>query len=185
MARMIPSGCPPDTVSVAERLFFTALQEQLYDDYTVIHSVPWLNVRDRHLQQGECDFLILHPVFGMLSVETKPGDVHYDGISGMWHRSDGSSLGKDPYLQAQQSSFALHSILCQRVRGWSDSQFAHGHAVVFSEADHIQGRLPSHALPLITLLHDDIKCLPTKLQNLLAHYGAPQSRKCGLWLRVV
>jgi hypothetical protein len=176
MARMIPSGCPPDTISVAERLFFAALQEQLDDDYTVIHSVPWLNVRDRHLQQGECDFLILHPVFGMLSIETKPGDVHYDGISGMWHRSDGSSLGKDPYLQAQQSSFALHSILCQRVRGWSDSQFAHGHAVVFSEADHIQGRLPSHALPLITLLHGDIKSLPSKLQNILTHYGAPQSK---------
>ena len=126
-------------------------------------------MRDRYLQQGECDFLILHPVFAMLSIETKPGDVHYDGITGRWHRSDCSSLGKVPYLQAQQSSFALHSILRQRVRGWSDSQFAHGHAVVFSEADYIQGRLPSHALPLITLSHGDIKSLPTKLQDILAH----------------
>lgn len=176
MARMIPSGCPPETVSVAERRFFSALQEQLSDEFTVIHSVPWLNVTARHLQQGECDFLILHPSFGMLSIETKPGDVHYDGLSGMWHRSDGSSLGKDPYLQAQRSAAALHSLLCQRVRGWSDAHMAHGHAVVFSEADRIHGRLPTHALPLITLLHGDTKCIQDKITNILAHFGEPQAK---------
>jgi len=176
MAHMIPSLFPPDTVSVAERRFFTALCEQLDDDFTVIHSIPWLNVKDRHLQQGECDFLILHPVFGMLSIETKPGDVHYDGLSGQWRRSNGSSLGKDPYLQAQHSSATLQSLLCQRVRGWKESKFAHGHAVVFSEADQIQGRLPLHALPLITLLHADVERLQGKVQEILAHYGAPQQK---------
>jgi len=173
---MIPSCCPSETVSVAERRFFTALQEQLSDEFTVIHSVPWLNVRARHLQQGECDFLILHPTFGMLSIETKPGDVHYDGLSGMWHRSDGSSFGKDPYLQAQRSTAALNSLLCQRVRGWSDAHMAHGHAVVFSEADRIYGRLPAHALPLITLLHGDTKCMHDRIKNILAHFGEPQAK---------
>ncbi len=176
MAHMIPSLFPPDTVSVAERRFFTALNEQLDDDFTVIHSVPWLNVKDRHLQQGECDFLILHPVFGMLSIETKPGDVHYDGLSGHWRRRDGASLGKDPYHQAQRSSGTLQTLLCQRVRDWKESQFAHGHAVVFSGADQIQGRLPSHALPLITLLHSDIGRLQQKFQDILAHYGPPQQK---------
>jgi hypothetical protein len=176
MARMIPSQFPPETVSVAERRFFTALSEQLDDEFTVIHSVPWLNVKDRHLQQGECDFLILHPVFGMLSIETKPGDVHYDGQSGQWNRSNGSSLGKDPYDQAQSSSATLQSLLCQRVRDWKESKFAHGYAVVFSEADRLQGRLPLHALPLITLLHADVGRLQGKIQEILAHYGAPQQK---------
>jgi hypothetical protein len=176
MAHMIPSVFAPDTVSVAERRFFVTLSEQLDDDFTVIHSVPWLKVNSRRLQQGECDFLILHPVFGMLSIEVKPGDVHHDGTSGLWRRKDGSSLHKDPYLQAQQSSAALNEILRQRVRSWADSRMAYGHAVVFSEADHIQGQLPPHALPMITILHGDTSRLQKTIQNILAHYGKPQEK---------
>lgn len=174
MARMIPAGCPPETISVAERLFFEALREQLGDEFTVIHSVPWLNANARHLQQGESDFLILHPSYGMLAIETKPGDVHYDGLSGIWHRSNGATLGKDPYLQAQRSAQALNKLLCQRVRGWAEAQMAHGHAVAFSEADRIQGRLPPHATPLITFLHSDTKNLHDRINRILAHFGDPQ-----------
>ncbi|MEO2016230.1 MAG: NERD domain-containing protein [Fuerstiella sp.] len=170
---MIPSVFAPDTVSVAERRFFVILSEQLDDDFTVIHSVPWLKVNSRRLRQGECDFLILHPVFGMLAIEVKPGDVHYDGMSELWRRKDGSSLGKDPYHQSQRSSAALNEILRQRVRAWSEMKLAHGFAVVFSEADQIQGRLPPHALPLITILHADTLRLQERIQSILAHYGDP------------
>ena len=176
MAQMIPRFFSADTVSVAERRFFTALSEQLDESYSVIHSVPWLSVSSRHLQQGECDFLILHPTFGMLSIEVKPGDVFCDGPSGSWRRSDGTNLGKDPYLQAQRSAHTLNSMLREKVPGWADAKMACGYAVHFNEADHIQGRLPLHALPLITLLHGDLQHLQERLESIAEHFGPPQSK---------
>lgn len=176
MARIIPRGTAADTVSVAERLFLTAAVENLDDNYVVFHSIPWLSVLSRQLKQGECDFLILHPLFGMLSIEVKPGDVFCDGQAGVWRRSDGSDLGKDPYLQAQRSAHTLNSLLRQSVSGWAEAKMACGYAVHFSGADRIQGRFPPHASLLITLLHGDLRQLQDRLENIARHFGSPQAK---------
>lgn len=176
MARIIPRGAAADTISVAERMFLTAVIENLDDNFYVFHSIPWINVQSRQLKQGECDFLILHPSFGMLSIEVKPGDVFCDGQAGVWRRSDGSDLGKDPYLQAQSSAHTLNSLLRQHVRGWTEAKMAFGYAVHFSEADRIQGRFPPHASMLITLLHSDLSHLQDRLENIARHFGPPQTK---------
>lgn len=174
MAHLIPPVFAADTVSVAERLFFQVLSEQLNDDFWVIHSVPWLDCASRHIRQGECDFLVLHPRIGILSIEVKPGDVFYDGPSGAWRRSDGSSLGKDPYKQAQDSAHTLNSLLCKNVPGWSAARMTYGFAVHFSGADRVLGRLPPHADPQITLLQGDLRQLSDRLQNIACRFGPPQ-----------
>ncbi len=176
MARIIPRGAGADTVSVAERIFLTAAIDQLDDNFWVFHSVPWVRVSSRQLRQGECDFLILHPVLGVISIEVKPGDVCYDGSCDAWRRSDGSSLGKDPFLQAQRSAHAVNDLLAQNVRGWAECNFAYSYAVYFSEADRIQGRFPPHALPLLTLLQADLSHLQDRLENIATHFGKRQQR---------
>jgi hypothetical protein len=176
MARIIPRGAGADTVSVAERMFLSAAIDHLDDNFWVFHSVPWVRVSSRHLRQGECDFLILHPVLGIISIEVKPGDVCYDGSSDAWLRSDGSSLGKDPFLQAQRSAHAVNDLLSQNVRGWADCGFAYSYAVYFSEADRIHGRFPPHALPLLTLLQADLSHLQDRLENIATHFGKKQQR---------
>ena len=103
MAKMIPDAYPTDTASTAERTLFTALETALDDDFTVVHSLPWLDDSRRYLQEGECDFVLLHPYHGMLVVEAKSGEALYDSTRQTWYRSDGSRLNKDPFRQAQES----------------------------------------------------------------------------------
>jgi hypothetical protein len=84
MARMIPSQGPAPTSSrVAEPMLYQALAKQLPDDFTVIHSLPWLakavkEIDGRDAPTGELDFLILHPLLGILGIEVKGGLVGYD-----------------------------------------------------------------------------------------------------------
>ncbi|KMY03615.1 nuclease [Pseudomonas syringae KCTC 12500] len=78
MARMIPQHGPHETNSHGERTLYKALESGLPDDYTVIHSLPWLcsavkKIDPDDAPTGEIDFLIVHPVNGVLALEVKSG----------------------------------------------------------------------------------------------------------------
>ena len=110
MARMIPDNYPTDTQSCAERRMFDELRDGLGDEYTVIHSLPWLHDERPVLREGECDFVILHPKMGLLALEAKSGQISYSSAAGQWHREDGSPV-KDPFAQAQGSAHYLNALL--------------------------------------------------------------------------
>lgn len=78
MARMIPEHGPHHTESHGERQLYSILKSKLPDEYTVIHSLPWLcsavNKLDKRAKPtGEIDFLIIHPEDGVLALEVKSG----------------------------------------------------------------------------------------------------------------
>ena len=78
MARMIPEHGPHDTESYGERDLYWKLKKDLPEDYTVIHSLPWLCSAVKKLDPkakptGEIDFLIIHPEHGVLALEVKSG----------------------------------------------------------------------------------------------------------------
>lgn len=75
---MIPEHGPYGTDSKGERDLYTVFKTELPDDYTVIHSLPWLCSAVRKLDPqanptGEIDFLIIHPEKGLLVLEVKSG----------------------------------------------------------------------------------------------------------------
>ncbi|WP_137279344.1 nuclease-related domain-containing DEAD/DEAH box helicase [Pseudomonas rhizoryzae] len=83
MARMIPDHGPCDSESEGERDLYTLLRAQLPNDYTVIHSLPWLCSAVRTLDPkakptGEIDFLIIHPKKGLLVLEVKSGEYRIE-----------------------------------------------------------------------------------------------------------
>lgn len=49
MAKMIPAFGPIDNNSHGEKTVYTLLKEGLSDDFTVIHSLPWLSAATRNL----------------------------------------------------------------------------------------------------------------------------------------
>ncbi|HDL7797394.1 TPA: hypothetical protein PXP53_000311 [Yersinia enterocolitica] len=49
MAKMIPAFGPIDNDSYGEKTVYALLKEGLSDDFTVIHSLPWLSSAARHL----------------------------------------------------------------------------------------------------------------------------------------
>jgi len=89
MARLFPALDHAEFRSEGE---FTLFQElaALDDEFTVIHSLPWLRGRTKRVYSqelqdylqvslarkhlsGELDFVILHAKLGMLCIETKSG----------------------------------------------------------------------------------------------------------------
>src|SRR5262245_17140910 len=84
MARMVPFPMLP-TESSAERQLYEGFLEQLDESYVVFHSVDWvLNGRSGRAEQGEADFVILHPEDGILVLEAKGGELTYDPATRRW-----------------------------------------------------------------------------------------------------
>jgi hypothetical protein len=91
MARMIPEHFDESTTSIAERVLYYKLQDELDADWTVIHSLPYVDGSRTRLRQGECDFVLLHPRRGMLVLEAKSGtpsyaDAEWEAVRKTLHR---------------------------------------------------------------------------------------------------
>ncbi len=151
MAQMIPAHLDPSHGNAAERAVYMALQNYLDRDLVVIHSLPWLDDRRNYLQQGECDFLVLHPRAGLLIIEVKSGTPRYDGQAGEWLYEDGLRI-KDPFRQGQAASHYLNDLLARNCPGWETAVVPFGFAVAFPDAAAIQGALlPEMNVDLIFL----------------------------------
>ena len=170
MARMIPNSVSPDTPSQAEFDLFRDLDAALDDEFVVFHSMPWLASDQRGFQEGECDFLVLHPRFGLLSIETKSGRIRYDGKLQQWFR--GTTRIKDPFQQASKSKFHLNGVLTDGVPGWRRANPPYGHAVSFPHADHVPGARPDMNLQIV-LLREDHKQLELRVPEILSGFRPP------------
>jgi hypothetical protein len=174
---MIPPQLNVETSSSAERLLFRVLQEGLDDGrWTVIHSLPWLDDRQRFLKdgQGECDFLLLHPEKGMLAIEAKSGCPRYDGQEGGWFQDqEGRPPNhlKDPFWQAQRSAHFLDDLLCREVPGWREAGLPFGYAVAFPEACNVIGNLPPEALLDLFLLEPDLDRIQDRVTRILGRFN--------------
>ncbi|MDD1976205.1 nuclease-related domain-containing DEAD/DEAH box helicase [Pseudomonas tussilaginis] len=113
MARMIPEHGPHHTESYGERHLYSVLKSQLPDEYTVIHSLPWLNSAVTNLDHdarptGEIDFLIVHPENGVLALEVKSGVYHVEN-SFFFHVRNGYKI--DPLGQTKRNVHGFASWL--------------------------------------------------------------------------
>ena len=144
MARMIPKVLRDDVESEAERLLYRKFQDELSDAYTVIHQARWIGRRwGKRGQDGEADFVILHPEEGILVLEAKGGEIRLDGEQGTWITKQGKNeriLPQSPFTQAADSKYALRDLLLG-VRGLKNQllHFVHGVAL-----PHVQ--VPSQGL---------------------------------------
>jgi hypothetical protein len=109
---MYPNQLDPATKSDAERTLYAALRDQLDDTYTVFHSVAYLapSQRKRAPFDGEIDFVLAHPLYGILILEVKGGGIRHDPETGQWtsisHNGAEWKIG-DPFMQARGSMHAL------------------------------------------------------------------------------
>lgn len=138
MARMIPE-LSRDRVaqfkSRAEARFYEACTAQLSDQTVVFHSVGWL-YRDKsgRVREGEADFTIVSPSWGILVVEVKGGGIAFDGATGSWFSTDRNGNRhsiKDPFRQASDERHYLLDQLTSHSlwRQWRGKRLTIGHAV--------------------------------------------------------
>ena len=140
MARMVPNVDPAQLEHSSEEAVYRALRDDLGDDFYVLHSYPWLRPSrgEGALTEGEADFVILHPVHGMLVLEVKGGDkIRHDGQRWFRDTMQGPKEFRDPFLQARRNMHALLDIVKQRSGGRvSGNDFVYGYAVVFPHLDY-------------------------------------------------
>jgi hypothetical protein len=131
MARMIPKQPHPDTKSQAELRLFEAFERQLSPDYTVFHSVSW-QLRDirNGAQDGETDFLVVHPDYGILIVEVKGGHIRYDGVQDQWYTYNEPI--KDPFKQGRKNKYSLLEKL-KELPYWRNRWITVGYAAAFPD----------------------------------------------------
>lgn len=140
MARMIPEHGPHHTESYGERHLYSVLKTQLPDEYTVIHSLPWLcsavsKLDKRARPTGEIDFLIIHPEDGVLALEVKSGVYRIEN-SFFVHVRNGYKI--DPLTQTKKNVHGFASwlgadpALCLRI----------GYGFIFPDSDFDRSNIP-------------------------------------------
>lgn len=185
MARFFPKLDHAEFRSKGE---FTLFQElaALDDEFTVIHSLPWLRGRtrrvysqelqeylqvslDRKHLSGEVDFVILHAELGMLCIETKSGQYKPSGVRFI-HERDGYEI--DPLNQVKDNTFVLVEMLQSM-----QLKCPVGYAVHFPDFDLESAQIASAYVPLDRPLPDGILILqkhrrdvPTRIIQLMAHW---------------
>lgn len=109
MARMIPDIGPIANDSHrAEPDIYWRLKKQLDESFIVIHSIPWISTKAREIDHrdvptGEIDFLILHPIYGILALEVKGGVIAFERTTFVYR--DGRKL--QPVKQLRRGVHSL------------------------------------------------------------------------------
>ncbi len=104
MAKMIPEILNPETKNnprkQGEIKFYQCLQNKLGNDWTVFYNVNWLGkaYASGNTRDGETDFIVANPKFGVLVVEVKGGQIiEYEGLASQWY---GQTREKDKIITA-------------------------------------------------------------------------------------
>ncbi|WP_462163622.1 nuclease-related domain-containing DEAD/DEAH box helicase [Pseudoalteromonas xiamenensis] len=118
MAKMYPDFGPKSNDSpVAEPALYRLLREGLSDEYSVIHSIPWLSsalveIYNDPSGVGEVDFLVIHPTHGVLAIEVKGGNFCRNH-NGFYYSKGESKSHFDPYNQLNRGVFAIQKALIE------------------------------------------------------------------------
>lgn len=108
MARMYPPTWRQHGEG-SERFIYEQLREHLGRSYTVLHSVDWVDRRGSRCYDGEADFVIAHPEFGVLILEVKGGGISRVGDA--WWSTDSAGnrhpVEPGPFDQAKNSLYGI------------------------------------------------------------------------------
>jgi hypothetical protein len=164
-----------ETESSAERQLYEAFLEQLDDEYVVYHSVDWaLAGRGDRPEQGEADFVVTHPVDGLLVIEAKGGELTYDPRLRRWTqggRSGRHELGEDPFHQARDEMYSLTRIL-ESKPGWMRWRPSYGYAVAMPHWVYDRDAHPA-APAALAIDRNDLDRLASRVRELMASWQQP------------
>lgn len=179
-AQIIPPLNSLDEIDVKpERDVCRALLTGLDSTCEVFHSYPWLRPArgdwaNKRLIEGEVDFVILHPGWGIMVLEVKGGPIIYNPQNRAWGRtlpSGGVRRIKDPFEQARKS---MHELADQIVASSFPGAYllpgAFGYAVVLPDCE-IAGALPPGVDRSILFTCKDLPSLGDKVIQLFRQWS--------------
>lgn len=174
MARLIPHADPKLIELEPERRVAEALCAQLPKGVIVFHSYPWLRPeRDMKyygtkdvLREGEADFVLVHPSYGIMVVEVKGGDMFYSEKTMSWDRRGAQHPVKDPFDQAARNLHAIEKQIADRsFGGCQQLPFARARCVIFPHCDY-KGSMPPGAHVSMLFGASDLNAIGDKIEKL-------------------
>lgn len=141
-ARMWPSPLPrqirQDPLRSSEVRVYDLLAEQLGPQWTVYYSRPYLKMTSTGAElDGEADFVVVHPVRGMLTLEVKGGEISRDPATEQWFSRDRHNVLHKITNPVKQAVSAQHTLLdkVRELASWPKGAFIRArHGVVFPHA---------------------------------------------------
>ena len=159
------------TESSAERRLYEGFLQQLDDSYVVYHSVDWVLAGRGGPNQGEADFVIAHPVDGILVLEAKGGRLSYDPQTRRWSQSGHSGrhlLDEDPFHQANDEMQSLVEILSSQP-GWERWKPSYGYGVACPDGTYDRSAHPA-APAEVVIDHGDLDRLAARVSEIMAFW---------------
>jgi len=136
--RELPTWVAQDPRRAAEIQVFNRLRDLLNDEWSVYYSRPWWGLSNSGGEvDGEADFVLAHPHFGVLFIEVKGGQVTYESSTSKWTSRDRFGVVhriKDPVQQALKSKHILLKKFQNHV-GWPTRRVRLGHGVLLTDSD--------------------------------------------------
>ena len=168
---MVPFPMLP-TESAAERRLYEGFLEQLDDAFVVYHSVDWLLAGPRGPIEGEADFVIAHPEYGVLVIEAKGGRLAYDPKTRRWTQSGRSGthfLDQDPFRQAGDEMRSLVEILSAQP-GWDRWKPSYGCGLAFPDGLY-EEQAHAGAPPEVVIDRNDMARLAERVGEVMRYWG--------------
>ena len=180
MALMFPKELPYEIRSSkkhdAEKILFDVLKRRLNNEWIVLYNQTWIqktNPFSENLRDGETDFIVCHPKYGLLVIEVKGGlEVYQDSTTSSWYsKSKNGQLYEihNPFDQVRRNKYALIETLKNRseLSPFRVKELTVGAAVCFPEFDANYGRNVFLDDANIVLMKKDLAIIQQKIIEIL------------------
>jgi hypothetical protein len=125
--------------SQAEAKIYRALSQIATKNMRTYYSVRWIAKEGKkRARDGEADFVVAHPRFGLIVIEVKGGGINYDALHDEWHSVDRKGEKhkiKDPVAQSMRAKYSILNKIKEHQRWDSSQQIACAHSVFFPDCD--------------------------------------------------
>ncbi|WP_316356871.1 AAA family ATPase [Devosia sp.] len=137
--RPLPRQIREDPLRSSEVRVYDLLAKQLGPEWTVYYSRPYLKMTPSGEElDGEADFVVVHPVRGVLALEVKGGEITRDPVKDQWKSRDRDGVVHKIKNPVKQAVSAQHTLF-DKVRvlpSWPKGVFVRlRHGVVFPSAN--------------------------------------------------
>ncbi len=168
--RKFPSEYQGHYLRAAEENFYNRLCEQLPKEWIAMYHHRFID-KVFGIVDGEMDFVVIVPSYGILVIELKGGSVRYDGSNQKWYQKFSQGNEKlekciDPFAQARKG---VHALLSALAGLGVSTDFRIHFAVVFPDVNMEFERLGMEVNRELIIDRHDLSQLVPKIQQILQY----------------
>jgi superfamily I DNA and RNA helicase len=153
-----------------EKIVFDVLSKQLSEPWDVFYSVEWFGYqtvgKEGFYRDGEIDFILFHPSYGVFICEVK-GGIEISIVNNKWYslsKNFDKNPIKDPFKQAKTSKFLFKDKLFDEMGFKYNNLY---HLVILPEVSEVVGLTPLYIEDSILITSKDLPSFESKILKLV------------------